>query len=77
MFDHRLGALGPGRYSKDWTISGRYDFNQYLYAKAEQHVIDGTAELSTTIRQRRNTGRTQSGSTPQTKLTILKIGVSF
>ncbi len=28
-------ALGPTRYSKDWVISGRYDFNQYLYAKAE------------------------------------------
>jgi hypothetical protein len=67
--DHQA-ALGPARYSKDWTISGRYDFGQYLYAKAEEHIIDGTqvgydAALNPT------------GLKPNTKLTILKIGVSF
>ena len=33
----------PANYSKDWTISGRYDFNQYFYAKVEGHFVHGTA----------------------------------
>ncbi len=33
----------PANYSKDWTISGRYDFNQYFYAKIEGHFVHGTA----------------------------------
>ncbi|MGA2350674.1 MAG: hypothetical protein ABSF70_09605 [Terracidiphilus sp.] len=61
---------GPPRYSKDWTFSARYDFNQFLYAKAEQHFIEGT-----------NIGyddaTNPNGLQPNTKLTILKIGVSF
>jgi hypothetical protein len=62
--------LGPRRYSKDWAISGRYDFNQYLYAKAEQHFIDGTAVGY-------DTNMNPNGLKPDSKLTILKIGVSF
>jgi len=62
--------LGPGRFQKDWTASGRWDFNQFLYAKAEQHFIDGT-----------NMGFDQTmnpdGPLPTTRLTILKMGVSF
>jgi hypothetical protein len=59
----------PARYSKDWALSCRYDFNQYIYAKAEQHFIDGTSQdyepsLNPTLQ-------------PNTRLTILKIGVSF
>jgi hypothetical protein len=33
----------PANYSKDWTVSGRFDFNQYFYAKVEGHVVHGTA----------------------------------
>jgi hypothetical protein len=67
--DHQA-ALGAARYSKDWAVSGRYDFNAYLYAKAEEHFIDGTligydAALN------------PGGLKPDTKLTILKVGVSF
>jgi hypothetical protein len=63
-------ALGPANFSKDWTVSGRYDFNEFLYAKAEQHFIDGTAVgYDITL----NPG----GLQPNTKLTILKMGVSF
>jgi hypothetical protein len=62
--------LGPARYSKDWTISGRYDFSQYLYAKAEEHIIDGTAIGY-------DTDLNPNGLKPNTKLTILKVGVSF
>jgi hypothetical protein len=62
--------LGPDRYSKDWTFSGRYDFNQYLYAKAEEHFIDGTGLGY-------DTDQNPNGLQPNTKLTLLKIGVSF
>jgi len=67
---NKTAPLGTARYSKDWAISGRYDFNQFLYAKAEQHFINGTflnydKELN------------PNGLQPTTKLTILKVGVSF
>jgi len=62
--------LGPARFSKDWAISGRYDFNQFLYAKAEEHFIDGTAASY-------DHDMNPDGLKPTTKLTILKIGVSF
>jgi len=63
-------ALGPNRYSKDWTVSGRYDFGQYVYAKAEEHFIDGTSVGY-------DTDLNPHGLKPDTKLTIFKIGVSF
>jgi hypothetical protein len=66
----KTGALGPAKYSKDWTVSGRYDFNEFLYAKAEQHFIKGTAEgYDITLNP--------NGLQPNTKMTILKMGVSF
>jgi hypothetical protein len=69
IFNHSV-ALGPARYSKDWVISGRYDFSQFLYAKVEQHFIDGTkVDFDNNL----NLG----GLKPKTKLTILKMGVSF
>ena len=67
--DHQA-ALGVARHSFDWAISGRYDFNQYLYAKAEQHFINGT-ELDY------DTDMNPNGLQTSTRLTILKIGVSF
>jgi hypothetical protein len=67
---NRQAPLGPARYSKDWAISGRYDFSQYLYAKAEEHIIDGTAIGY-------DTDLNPNGLKPNTKLTILKVGVSF
>jgi hypothetical protein len=67
--DHQ-SSLGSARYSKDWAISGRYDFNSFLYAKAEQHIIQGT---SLNIDAAMN----PNGTKPNSKLTILKLGVSF
>ncbi|MGA9070361.1 MAG: hypothetical protein WB424_08915 [Terracidiphilus sp.] len=69
QIDHQA-ALGPYRYQKDWAINGRYDFNSFLYAKAEQHFIQGTGQ---------NIDRTMNpnGTTTNFKLTALKIGVSF
>jgi hypothetical protein len=32
----------PANYSKDWVVSGRYDFNSYLYGKLEGHFLRGT-----------------------------------
>jgi hypothetical protein len=70
QYFNRAAALGPGRFSKDWAISARYDFNQFVYAKAEQHFIDGTAVgYDKTLNPK--------GLKPDTRLTILKIGVSF
>lgn len=68
---NRTIAVGDAsRHSKDWALSGRYDFNQYLYLKAEEHFEDGTAlgydmDLN------------PHGLKPDTRLTILKIGVNF
>jgi hypothetical protein len=67
--DHQA-ALGPARHSLDWAASGRYDFNQFLYAKAEQHFIDGT-EIGY------DTALNPNGLQPNARLTILKMGVSF
>jgi hypothetical protein len=66
----RPAPLGPGRYQKDWAIAGRYDFNQFLYAKVEQHFIDGTYSSYDTLLN-------PKGLKPDTRLTVLKIGVSF
>jgi len=70
QFFDRKAALGPARYQKDWAISGRYDFSQFVYAKAEQHFLDGTVINY-------DTALNPGGLKPSTKLTILKIGVSF
>ena len=67
--DHQA-ALGAARHSLDWTVSGRYDFNQFLYAKAEQHFIDGTSIGY-------DTDLNPNGLQPNTRLTILKMGLSF
>jgi len=66
--DHQA-PLGSARYQKDWAISGRYDFGEFLYAKAEQHFIQGTGlSYDTTL---------NPDLQPNTRLTILKIGVNF
>lgn len=68
-FDHHA-ALGPARFTKDWALSARYDFSPFVYAKAEEHFLDGTGSLyDATL----NPG----GLKPDTKLTVLKLGVSF
>lgn len=69
QFD-RQAALGPARFFKDWALSGRYDFNAFLYAKAEQHFIDGTAIGY-------DADANPHGLKPDTRLTLLKLGVSF
>jgi hypothetical protein len=63
-------STGAARFSKDWVVSGRYDFNQFLYAKAEEHFINGTDNYY-------DTDLNPGGLKPTSKLTILKMGVSF
>jgi len=67
--DHQQ-SLGLYRYNRDWTMAARYDFNQFIYAKAEQHFMNG-ALLNYDFDMNPN------GLKPTTKLTILKVGVSF
>lgn len=69
FFDEQ-SALGAARYSKDWAASARYDFSEFLYAKAEEHFINGTG-LSFDAQMNPN------GLKPDTKMTVLKMGVSF
>ena len=68
-FDHQ-SSLGPGRYQKDFALNARYDFNSFLYAKAEEHFIRGDAlNLDMTLNP--------NGMQTNFKSTLLKIGVSF
>ena len=65
----RQAAFTTYRHQKDWTLAARYDFTTFLYAKAEQHWLDGTAVGF-------NPGDNPnivSGS----RLSLLKLGVSF
>jgi hypothetical protein len=74
-FDHQ-SALGSARYFKDWAINAHYDFSQFFYAKVEQHFLDGTlVGYDTTMNP--PTTLLPTGLHPNTRLTILKIGVSF
>jgi hypothetical protein len=60
----------PANYSKDWVVSGRYDFNGYFYAKLEGHFLHGTAlgYYSST---------NPNGLSPDSKMLAAKIGFSF
>jgi hypothetical protein len=65
----RKAAFTSARYEKDWVIAARYDFSPFLYAKAEQHLIRGT-----------ETGFAASDNPniqPATRMTMLKLGVTF
>ena len=45
-YSHYVNKAGdtsqPANYSKDWVVSGRYDFNEYFYGKLEGHFLHGT-----------------------------------
>ena len=65
----RKAAFTSARYQKDWALTARYDFNPFLYAKAEQHFVDGTA-IGVAMSDNPN---------PQSnmRMTMFKVGVSF
>jgi hypothetical protein len=62
----------PVNFSKDWVISGKYDFNPYFYAKLEGHFINGTA-----LGYYTDTNPTPPGLQPKTKMLAAKVGYSF
>ena len=66
----RHAPLGPPRDSLDWTVSGRYDFNQFMYLKAEQHFVAGTQDYF-------ESALDMTALKPHTQITALKLGVSF
>jgi hypothetical protein len=65
----RQSAFTSARYQKDWDLTVRCDFSPYLYAKVEQHFLDGT-ELGFAAPDNLNIK-------PNTRMTMLKLGVSF
>jgi len=60
----------PANYSKDWVVSGRYDFNAYFYGKIEGHFLHGTG---TGYYGSTNPG----GLKPNSNMLAAKIGFSF
>jgi hypothetical protein len=73
-YSHYVSALGdktlPASFSKDWVVSGKYDFTPNFYAKLEGHFIDGTALDYFT-------STNPTGLKPKTKLLAAKVGFSF
>jgi hypothetical protein len=68
-FIDRKAAFTGARYQKDWALAARYDFNPYMYCKAEQHFIDGTAVGFSPA--------DNPNLVPVTRMTMIKLGVSF
>jgi hypothetical protein len=65
-----LDTTQPANYSKDWVVSGRYDFNAYFYAKIEGHFLRGTG-----LGYYGSTNLT--GLAPNSNMLAAKIGFSF
>lgn len=63
------GSL-PANYSKDWVVSGRYDFNAYFYGKIEGHFLRGTG-----LGYYASTN--PNGLQPNSNILAAKIGFSF
>jgi hypothetical protein len=68
--DHQQTQPAPGRFLRDYTVSGRYDFSSFIYAKAEQHITSGTLVGYSSLDN-------PNGLKTDTKMTIVKVGVSF
>jgi hypothetical protein len=68
-FLNRKADFNSGRYQKDWALAARYDFNPFLYAKVEQHWIDGTGVGYSATNN--------ANLKPTSRMTLLKLGVSF
>jgi hypothetical protein len=66
--DHQA-EVSTSRHYNEWVIAGRYDFTEFLYAKAEENFIDGTGLAYD--------GYLNQNLQPKSKLTALKIGVTF
>jgi hypothetical protein len=60
----------PESYSKDWVISGRYNFNHYFYGKLESHFLHGTG-----LGYYANTN--PNGVKPNSRMLAAKLGFTF
>ena len=73
-YSHYVNKAGdtslPANYSKDWVISGRYDFNNYFYGKLEGHFLHGTGLGY-------YTSTNPDGLKPNSNLLAARIGFSF
>lgn len=65
-----LDTTQSANYSKDWVISGRYDFNPYFYCKIEGHFLHGTG-----LGYYADTN--PNGLKPNSNMLAAKIGFSF
>jgi hypothetical protein len=66
----KLNTALPESYSRDWVVSGRWDFNSYFYGKLEGHFLHGTGQG---YFQSTNPG----GLKPSSNMLAAKIGFSF
>lgn len=66
----RKRQISSQRFQKDWAIAGRYDLNSFLYAKVEEHIMNGTL-------QGYSSSNNPDGLKPKTLMTLVKIGMSF
>ena len=57
-------------YSKDWVVSGRYDFNNYFYGKLEAHFLHGTGIGYYAIDN-------PNGLKPDSRMLAARIGFAF
>jgi hypothetical protein len=69
-FDDDRDRSNPANFSKELSLTGRYDFSQHIYAKLEGHYIDGTADGF-------YSGDNPPGLDRVSKILIAKIGYSF
>jgi hypothetical protein len=73
-YSHYINTGGdtslPSNYSKDWDLSGRWNFNDYFYAKLESHLLHGTALGY-------STSTNPGGLKPRSNILAAKIGFSF
>jgi hypothetical protein len=65
-----LDTTQPANYSKDWVVSGRYDFNSYFYGKLEGHFLHGNGLGF-------YTSTNPNGLKPNSDMLAAKIGFSF
>jgi hypothetical protein len=65
-----LDTTQPANYSKDWVVSGRYDFNSYFYGKIEGHFLHGNG-----LGFYESTN--PNGLKPNSNMLAAKIGFSF
>jgi len=60
----------PENYSRDWVVSGRYNFNSYFYGKLEGHFLHGTL-----LGYYQDTN--PNGLQPSTSMLAARVGFAF